>query len=79
MVAAAWKSPINLTQESHERVKRQQSEPTDEPKSKKARTFPPLEEIPDEITCNDKPEPEKAPRIVFSQVDNIDGLTRAVR
>lgn len=75
---AAWKAPINLTQESHERAKRCLSEPAAEPKPKKMRTSPPLEEIPEEITCNQLPDPEKIPRVMFSQVDNIEGLTRAV-
>lgn len=42
------------------------------------RTHPPLEEIPDEIICNEFLEPDKVPRIMFSQVDNIEGLKRAV-
>lgn len=78
VLSAAWKSPINLTQESHERVKRQLVEPQNEPEAKKPRIFPPLEEIPTEIVCNEKPDAENAPRIIFSQVDNLDGLTRAV-
>lgn len=79
VVAAAWKSPINLTQESHERVKRSLSEQPTEPKTKKMRTIPPLEEIPEEIVCSELPESDKAPRIIFSQVDNIEGLTKAVK
>ncbi|XP_037036633.1 PAX-interacting protein 1 isoform X2 [Bradysia coprophila] len=75
----AWKSPINLTQESHERVKRHNSEPPAEPKVKKMRTIPPLEEIPDDIMCTEPLEADNAPKIIFSQVDNIDGLTRAVK
>ncbi len=77
--AAAWKSPINLTQESHERVKRHNSEPQSEPKAKKIRTIPPLEEIPDEVLCTEPPEADKVPKIIFSQVDNIEGLTKAVK
>lgn len=76
---AAWKSPINLTQEFHERVKRSLSEPPQEPKPKKIRTYPPLEVIPEEIICNQLPEPDQAPRILFSQIDNVDGLTKAVK
>lgn len=75
---AAWKSPINLTQESHERVKRGLTEPGPEPQPKKVRTHPPLELIPDEIICNQLPDPDKVPRIIFSQIDNMDGLNRAV-
>ncbi|GAB0097831.1 PAX-interacting protein 1 [Sergentomyia squamirostris] len=74
----AWKSPINLTQESHERVKRCLSEPPSAPKPKKIRTLPPLEPIPDEIVCKKAPQGEDVPKILFSQVDNLDGLTRAV-
>lgn len=77
-ILAAWKAPINLTQESHERAKRCLSEPTPEPKPKKIRTASPLEEIPEEIVCNEKPDPDRMPRIAFSQIDNIEGLTRAV-
>lgn len=76
--SAAWKSPINLTQESHERVKRLLSEPPSESKPKKIRTYPPLEEIPNKIVCTEQPEPNQRPRILFSQVDNIDGLKYAV-
>ncbi|XP_059608090.1 PAX-interacting protein 1 [Phlebotomus argentipes] len=74
----AWKSPINLTQESHEKVKRCLSEPQSAPKPKKIRTLPPLEPIPDEIVCTKTPEGDEVPKILFSQVDNLDGLTRAV-
>lgn len=74
--AAAWKSPINLTQDCHERVKRFLAEPVSEPKPKKMRKYEPLEVIPDEIVCNEKP--EQVPRIIFSQVDNLDGLKKAV-
>lgn len=58
-------------------MKRHTTEPQTEPKAKKARTIPPLEEIPDEIVCNELPG-DKAPKILFSQVDNIEGLTKAV-
>uniref|UniRef100_A0A1B0CG64 PAX-interacting protein 1 n=2 Tax=Lutzomyia longipalpis TaxID=7200 RepID=A0A1B0CG64_LUTLO len=74
----AWKSPINLTQESHERVKRCLSEPSNAPIVKKMRTLPLLEPIPDEIICTKTPEGEDVPKVLFSQVDNLDGLTRAV-
>lgn len=77
-LSAAWKSPINLTQESHERVKRGLSEPAPEPKEKRIRTYPHLELIPDEINCIQLPDPDKVPRVMFSQIDNIDGLQRAV-
>lgn len=43
------------------------------------RTIPPLEEIPDEILCTEPLEADKAPKIIFSQVDNIEGLTKAVK
>lgn len=78
MLTAAWKSPINLTQESHERVKRLAAEPAIEQKAKKPRIHPPLEVIPDEISCKQLPEPDQVPRILFSQIDNVDGLTKAV-
>lgn len=66
-----------MTQESYERVKRQNAEPvSNEPKAKKIRKYEPLEILPDEIVCNEKP--EKVPRILFSQVDNLEGLKNAV-
>jgi len=73
----AWKAPINLTQEAHERVKRSQLEPPPT-KAKKMRTIPYLEVIPDEISCVRQPEPNNVPIVMLSQVDNVDGLTRAV-
>lgn len=78
LILDAWKSPINLTQESHERVKRSLSEPAPEPKPKRVRTHPPLEPIPDEIICTQLPESDQVPKIIFSQVDNLSGLQRAV-
>lgn len=73
----AWKSPINLTHELFERMKRLTAEPaSNEPKPKKIRKYEPLEILPDEIVCNEKP--EQVPKILFSQVDNIDGLKNAV-
>lgn len=72
-----WKQAISLTQESAERLKRCTSEPPHHP-NKKQRTLPPLEAIPDEIICTKQPEPEKIPKVIFSNVDNVEGLTRAV-
>lgn len=75
--ADAWKSPINLTQDSYERVKRLLAEPTaTEPKPKRIRKHEPLEVLPEQIVCNEKP--EQVPRVLFSQVDNYDGLKNAV-
>lgn len=73
----AWKSPINLTQEAHERVKRSQLEPPPI-KAKRMRTIAFLETIPDEIICVRQPEPNNMPIVMFSQVDNIESLNRAV-
>jgi hypothetical protein len=67
-----------LTQESHERVKRSLSEPQKVQKEKKVRTREPLEPIPNEIVCTKQPEPDKVPCILFSSIDNVDGLNRAV-
>lgn len=73
----AWKSPINLTQDSHERVKRLLADQTlNEPKTKKVRVQEPLEQLPEVITCNEKP--EYVPRVLFSQIDNLSGLKNAV-
>lgn len=75
----AWKSPINLTPESHERVKRSLSEPPQPAATvKKLRTLPPLEPIPAEIICQRQPDADSIPNILFSQIDNTEGLTRAV-
>lgn len=76
--SAAWKAPINLTQEAHERLKRSLTEPPPAPKTKKKRTVPPLEEIPESIVCNELPRSDCIPKVSFSQVDNKEGLHRAV-
>ena len=47
-------------------------------KVKKMRTIPLLEVIPDEIHCIRHPNLNEIPIVMFSHVDNIDGLTRAV-
>ncbi|CRK86347.1 CLUMA_CG000101, isoform A [Clunio marinus] len=73
----AWKAPINLTQEAHERVKRSQLDPPQQ-KAKKLRTIPFLETIPEEINCIKQPEPNNIPIVMLSQVDDEDGLTRAI-
>lgn len=59
-------------------MKRGLADPGPEPKAKRARTYPHLEVIPDEIQCNQLPVPDKVPRIMFSQIDNIEGLQRCV-
>ncbi|KFB37609.1 AGAP001710-PA-like protein [Anopheles sinensis] len=75
----AWKAPINLTQESHERVKRTLSElPPPASGIKRARTMPPMETIPAEIVCQRQPASDAIPCILFSQIDNTEGLTRAI-
>jgi PAX-interacting protein 1 len=75
----AWKAPINLTQEAHERVKRCHLEPPPV-KTKKQRTLPPLENLPDEIVCKIKPDPERVPIIMFTCIDkdNEPKLMKAV-
>lgn len=47
-------------------------------KVKKMRTIPLLEVIPDEIYCIRQPDSNEIPIVMFSHVDNIEGLTRAV-
>lgn len=42
------------------------------------RTIPYLETFPDEVVCVRQPEPNNVPVVMFSQVDNMDGLNRAV-
>lgn len=72
-----WKQAISLTQESAERLKRCATEPPPH-LNKKPRTLPPLELIPDEITCTKYPDQDKIPKVMFSNVDNLEGLSRAV-
>lgn len=55
------------------------SEPAAVPKPKRIRTLPPLEGIPDEIVCTNLPDADKVPRILLSQIDNTEGLKRAIR
>lgn len=74
----AWKSPINLTPDSFERGKRFLAETANsEPKPKRIRKHEPLEVLPEQIVCNEKP--DQVPRILLSQVDNIEGLKNAVK
>lgn len=47
-------------------------------KIKKMRTIPLLELIPDEIFCIRQPDLNDVPIVMFSHVDNIEGLSRAV-
>ena len=69
-----------MTQESHERVKRGACDSIQMPKQKKLRTLPPMEQIPEEILCKKLPEIDsEVPHILFSQIDNIEGLTKAVK
>lgn len=42
------------------------------------RTIPLLETIPDEIICLRAPDFHEIPIVMFSHVDNIEGLSRAV-
>lgn len=73
----AWKAPINLTQEAHERVKRSQLDPL-QVKAKRMRTLPSLETLPDEVVCVRQLETDAIPIVMFSQVDNLEGLARTV-
>lgn len=92
----AWKSPINLTQESHERVKRSLSESSSgvadghgdlTRAAKRPRLLQPnqpqstatIEPIPAQIVCTRPlPDAEVAPRVMLSQVQDIEGLERVV-
>lgn len=51
-----------------------------EPEAKKPRIMQMLEQFPDEIVCNRRPTDvgEETPRVMFSQVQNNDGLVKAV-
>lgn len=81
-IAASWKSPINLNQESHERLKRCHSDPVPGPKPKRpARSASPPLEIVLEVINVRKLVPrsvENPLRVIFSQVENVEGLTKAV-
>lgn len=60
-------------------MKRSQLEPPNV-KAKRQRTLPPLENIPSDITCTQPLDPEKGqPVVLFSQVDNLVGLSKAVK
>jgi hypothetical protein len=47
-------------------------------RAKKMRTIPFLESITDEIMCVRQPDANQIPIVMFSNVDNVEGLTRAV-
>lgn len=55
------------------------NQPIGEPKAKRQCIRAPLEDITDEIVCNELPEQDKVPKIMFTQVENIDGLTKIVK
>lgn len=76
----AWKACINLHSDAHERLKRSQFEPTPV-KQKKQRTLPPLEDIPNQIMCKVKPDPDKVPVIMLSCIDkdNEEKVKQAVQ
>lgn len=58
-------------------MKRSQLDPP-QTKAKKMRTIAFLENFPDEIVCVRQPEPNNVPIVMLSQVDNDNGLARAV-
>jgi hypothetical protein len=47
-------------------------------RAKKIRTLPLMESIPDEILCVRHPDVNDIPYVMFSHVDNVEGLSRAV-
>ncbi|XP_049318037.1 PAX-interacting protein 1-like [Bactrocera dorsalis] len=75
---SAWKAPINLTQEAHERVKRSLAEPFPEQKAKRQKISPYQEEIPENIVCIEYPQNDKPPKVIFSQVADPESLKKAV-
>lgn len=75
--SAAWKAPINLTQEAHERVKRYLADPYYE-KAKRQKISPYHEEIPETIVCLEYPQTAKPPKVLFSQVSDPESLKKAV-
>ena len=84
-LSASWKSPINLNQESHERLKRCHSEPVPGPKPKKPAVEVPVpqDEVVPEVIQVTKQRQQNADgsaalRVMFSQVENVEGLTKAV-
>lgn len=79
-IVAAWKAPINLTQEAHERVKRHLSDPySSEQKLKrqKLNSFQ-QEQLPEQIVCLEYPTTTKPPKVIFSQVADVESLKKAV-
>uniref|UniRef100_A0A1A9WBC9 PAX-interacting protein 1 n=1 Tax=Glossina brevipalpis TaxID=37001 RepID=A0A1A9WBC9_9MUSC len=74
---AAWKAPINLTQEAHERVKRYLAEPFFE-KAKRQKISPYQEHVPETIVCLEYPQTNKPPKVLFSQVCDVESLKKVV-
>lgn len=76
---AAWKAPINLTQEAHERVKRHFSDPyANEQKIKRQKLSIYQEQLPEQIVCIEYPQTTKPPKVIFSQVADAESLKKAV-
>lgn len=76
----AWKAPINLTQEAHERVKRHLSDPygnEQKLKRQKMNAFQ-QEQLPEQIVCVEYPTTTKPPKVIFSQVADAEALKKAV-
>lgn len=77
LLSAAWKAPINLTQEAHERVKRYLANPYVE-KSKRIKLTPYRDLLPKNIVCVEYPLAHKPPKVVFSQVLDVDSYKKVV-
>lgn len=73
----AWKAPINLSQEAHERVKRSLTEAGIEQRNKRLKMNHIREEIPENIICVEIPS-FKPPKVMFSNVMDLDGLKNVV-
>lgn len=70
--------PINITQESHERVKRG-ALPTMSPRAKKPRLSQPSTSPQTPITCVERPDPAIAPKVMFSSFKDTEPYSNIVR
>lgn len=75
MLLVAWKMPINISQESYERVKRSASPVLLPKKTKKLKT----EQTDENDNVNDVDDPNSTHRILFSMCVDLQNLQKIVR
>lgn len=66
-----------MTQEAHERVKRYLADPFFE-KAKRQKISPYQENVPETIVCLEYPQTNKPPKVLFSQVCDVEALKKVV-